>query len=171
MKDYLTAGGHMRTSSLFLETIQPHVKQEPVYTLKHYDHNGLPSAYRIYMEANTEYDAAMKLVGDMRHWRKLCDTEWFMNGWPEKMFEGLAQWRKDKEEQEMDYVIKLLKEQAEDGNVTAQRTLIDHYKPNKASKVRAKVQKQQEEFEEAVKDKDAKILDLHKKILKNRQNG
>lgn len=163
--------GRMRTQSLFLETVHIDVKDQwpPVYTLKHYDHEGLPSAYLIYMDSDTEYDAAMKLVGDMRHWKKLCETDWFLNGWPERSFEGLAQWRKDKEAKDLDYVIKLLKGQAENGNVTAQRTLIDHYKPAKKSSVQTKVQRQQEAIEEAVKDKSAKIFDLHKKIVKSRE--
>jgi len=87
------ARGHRRTGSLFLETTQD-TNREPVLQLKDYD-GKYPSAYILYMESVDEYDAAMKLVGSMSHWRKLLSCSWFMNGDPKVNFPGLNTWRED----------------------------------------------------------------------------
>lgn len=91
--------GVIMTRSLFLEAQDWAVKKKgkikPLYSLTEDEREGLPSAYQIYMHSVDEYDAAMKLVGSMRHWRKLCKLDWFLEGIPDKMFEGLKQWRED----------------------------------------------------------------------------
>ena len=96
---------------------------EPIYTLKLYDYQGLPSAYRIYMESVDEYAAAIKLVENMRNWRKLCACDWFMNGVPEIGHEGLVQWRKDMELRDKSLAKQQLKVRAEEGNVAAMTKL------------------------------------------------
>lgn len=89
--------GRQRTRSLFAEAIQSSVKEKgelvPLYTLKNRDDKGLPSAYLIYMSSIDEFDAALKLVGTLTHWRKLCDAKWFLSG--ENGLDGLEQWRLD----------------------------------------------------------------------------
>ncbi len=88
------ARGHRRTGSLFAETTQD-TNRDPVFTLKDYDKKGIPSAYQLYMTSIDEYDAAMKLVGSMTHWRKLLACSWFMNGDMDKNITGLDSWRRD----------------------------------------------------------------------------
>ena len=88
--------GQRRTASLFAETTRDE-NLPPVYTMKDYvkEGSGLISAYEIYMNSVDEYDAAMRLVGSMNHWRKLCSVKWFMEGDIERGFTGLNQWRED----------------------------------------------------------------------------
>lgn len=123
-EDFLDARGAMKTELLFAETIQAERKSRysPLYTLKERD-GELPSAYRVYMSSVDEYEAAMKLLGSMRHWRRLCGLNWFMKGIPEKGFDGLASWRKDMELRDKSKAKKQLKEAAEAGVVSAQQTL------------------------------------------------
>ena len=96
---------------------------EPTYTLKLEDYKGLPSAYKIYMSSVDEYDAAIKLVGNMRNWRKLCDCAWFMQGVPEVGHEGLEQWRKDMEMRDKSRSKAQLQDKALEGNVAAMTKL------------------------------------------------
>ena len=69
----------------------------PIYSMRDTEYNELPSAYLIYMHSIDEYDAATKLVGSLKHWRKLLAATWFMEGNPLKGFEGLKGPRVEKE--------------------------------------------------------------------------
>jgi hypothetical protein len=117
--------GVQLTEALFEETIQSNSRNkfEPVYTLKDYEYRGKPSAYHIYMNAVDESEAALKLVGSMAHWRKLCKLKWFISGRPEVGFEGIHQWREDLKNRDRSFSKKILIEQAREGNVTAARAL------------------------------------------------
>ena len=70
--------GVIKTQSLFLESQQYKLKAKypPLYSLTEEEREGLPSAYQIYMNSSDEYEAAMKLVGSLRHWRRLCALDW-----------------------------------------------------------------------------------------------
>lgn len=156
---YMDKSNRPRTESLFLETCryQTARKYDPVYTLRSYERKGLPSAYQIYMSSINEYEAAMKIVGCMRHWRKLCSLKWFMEGIEEQQFDGLAQWRIDKAAKDQADALHLLKENAENGNVTAQRTLLE------ASKQAKEVGRPKKEIS-VKQEREAKVLDLLKAI-------
>jgi len=54
-------------------------KSSVVYTLKDQDHEGFPSLYRLYMEAEdlTEWDFADEYLGGWGHWKQLCNCAWF----------------------------------------------------------------------------------------------
>lgn len=97
------------------------------YTLKNddvmYKDQLRVSAYQVYMHSVDEYDAAIKLVGSMKHWRKLCDLKWFMEGMPEHSFEGLESWREDMALRDASLAKKQLQESAMSGNVNAQKIL------------------------------------------------
>lgn len=164
---YIDTMGRYRTESLFHETKRASVEENypPVYTLKSFPHRGLPSAYQIYMNATNEYDAAMQLVGDMRHWRRLCGLKWFMEGLEDKSFEGLLQWREDKKMKDEAEAIKLLKEQAENGSVTAQKTLYD-ISVGKGSTGAGRPQKKKDTS--VADEASAKIVALHKEINKRK---
>lgn len=163
MTRYIDSMGRYRTESLFFETKRAEIAENypPVYTLKPYPNNGLPSAYQIYMNAANEYDAAMQLVGDMRHWRRLCGLKWFMEGIEEKSFDGLNQWREDKRMKDEADAIKLLKEQAENGSVTAQKTLYD-ISAGKGTTGAGRPKKAKDTS--LVDENAAKIIALHKKL-------
>lgn len=119
------SNGVQLTEALFEEVIQPSSRKkfEPVYSLREYENKGKPSAYQIYINSVDETDAAMKLVGSMSHWRKLCSLDWFIKGRPEAGFEGLAKWRMDMAARDRTKAKQSLMKQVEEGNVTAARAL------------------------------------------------
>lgn len=121
-EDFIDRRGALKTELLFAETIKPDRLEnyQPLYTLKE-QNTGLPSAYQIYMGSVDEYDAAMKLLGSMRHWRRLCGLKWFVDGIPAVGFDGLKSWRKDMEMRDKSKAKKQLLESAEAGSVSAQR--------------------------------------------------
>lgn len=73
MKD---SGGRYLTQALFLE----HRTEgyDPVFTLKDYDREGLPSFKRLYVALGdpTEYLTALSLLGSWDHWTKLTECSW-----------------------------------------------------------------------------------------------
>jgi hypothetical protein len=83
--------GRYMTGALVREQYQPnHVKFKPIFTIKDYDHDGLISMKRVYMEEAdpTEYRPAMKLFGDWGHWQKFLTLEWFkpiVESWREEL--------------------------------------------------------------------------------------
>lgn len=119
------ARGHRRTGSLFIETSQDK-NRDPVLSLRDYDVNGLPSAYNLYMESADEYDAAIKLVGTMTHWRKLMSCSWFMNGDPDKNFTGLESWRRDMQARDASTAKRVLMEKVADGDRQAAQFLLTY---------------------------------------------
>ncbi len=124
-KNFKDTRGVQKTESLFIETIQPQPAKtyEPLYSLRDYDHKGYPSAYQIYMDSIDERDAAIKLVGSMAHWRKLCSLKWFMDGRLEAGFEGIDVWRSDMAARDATEAKRVLLMQCKDDNVPAARAL------------------------------------------------
>lgn len=159
---YVDSMNRPRTESLFVETISSQIaeKYPPVYTMREKSRHGCPSAYEIYMDSANEYEAAMKLVGSMRHWRRLCGLKWFMEGDDEKAFDGLKEWRKDKQLKDQAEQIKLLREQAEGGSVTAQKILLDASGGKKVGRPTKKADTAAQE------ERAQKIVDLHKRLTK-----
>lgn len=70
--------GRFRTQSLFLETNQVSDKYPPLFTLKDYNHKGLPSLKLIYLSYDHvpghEYQFAMDVFGSWQHWQKLFES-------------------------------------------------------------------------------------------------
>lgn len=161
---YVDTMNRPRTESLFVETVRNDIAEKfpPVYTMRSYDRDGCKSAYQIYMNSANEYDAAMKIVGDMRHWRRLCGLKWFMEGDDEKAFDGLSQWREDKALKDQAEQIKLLKEQAESGSTTAQKILLDLSGAKKVGRP-AKARDTS-----ADQERVSQIVDLHKRLVKGK---
>lgn len=158
--DMRDSRGVWKTESLFEETIQQSVRDngyEPIYSLREYENNGKPSAYYIYMNSIDETDAAIRLVGSLTHWRKLCGLKWFINGRKEVGFEGLAQWRRDKADRDATLAKQVLIEQTIAGNVTAARALDkmakeDASKADQITSKRPKAGKQEEDGLEFLDD-------------------
>jgi len=119
----------------------------PLYTMKEEVTAGLPSAYLIYIHSESEYEAAMKLVGSWNHWNKLCTSQAFMNGSPTStVWSGLKSWREEKEIKDRATMYHLLKIAAATGNVNAQKLLFEKDKGG----VRGRPSKAQ--IEQAAKD-------------------
>lgn len=134
MEDFKDKRGAHKTEALFVETIQAQSRKTytPLYSLRDYDHKGYQSAYQIYMSSIDERDAAMKLVGSMAHWRKLCSLKWFMVGRLECQFEGLLQWREDMSARDSSEAKRVILEQCKLDNVPAARALDAMAKQKKA---------------------------------------
>lgn len=118
--------GRYRTNIFYEFNTSRHEEYPPLYTMREDSWAGLPSAYRIYMTSASEYEAAMKLVGSWNHWQRLLNIPVFMNG-PKDVgsWAGLHQWREEKEIQDRAMALLQLKENAEKGNVTAQKLIYE----------------------------------------------
>jgi len=82
--------GQRKLRGLFFETTLAD-KTGVVYTLKDRDHEGYPSLYCLYMEADdpTEYSFAIANLDGWDHWEVLCECQWF------KPY--IARWRRELE--------------------------------------------------------------------------
>lgn len=134
--------GRYRTNLFYEFNTSAHEDYPPIYTMRENEWRGLPSAYQIYRTCDTEYDAAMELVGSWLHWQKLLSSPIFMNG-PRSGFAwtGLNFWREEKDIRDRAEAYVLLKLNAEKGNVQAQKLLFEGDKkrgrPSKAEVVKA----------------------------------
>ena len=70
--------GHFLLRALFFETTLAD-KSSVVYSLKDKDHEGFPSLYLAYLEADdlTEYEFATAKLDGWAHWEALCSCSWF----------------------------------------------------------------------------------------------
>ena len=113
----------MPTQALFYEF----GNKEALYTLKsrdvEKDGKVYLSLYQIYMSSTDEYEAALRFVGDMGHWRKLCKLKWFTEGADQFSYEGVIQMRQDMAARDSCSAKKKLVELCNEGNVTAARAL------------------------------------------------
>lgn len=131
--------GRFLTQALFKETNNPNLSYRPIYTMG-YDDSELPSARRIYESSTDEYEAALKLVGNMDHWRRLTGInadgnyvcQWFMLG--TDRFEGLLQWREDMKLRDESLAKAILVLQAKSGNVPAAKALMEYNKKTGAGR-------------------------------------
>lgn len=104
------------TQALFYEyRHQTTSKVSPPYTLKEYEWEGCKSMYQLYMQYDTEYDAAIALLGSWSHWQKLCERAWF------KVYKD--KWDAEKDVRNKALAEKTLIEQAKAGNVTAAKLI------------------------------------------------
>ena len=149
-----------KTETLFLESISQASKEkyDPLYTLREQDKDGKPSAYQIYMHSIDETDAALKLVGSLGHWRRLCGLKWFMEGAEQMGHEGLLQWREDMKARDVSTAKRQLMDQAAGGNVNAAKKLMDEANKGKVGRPKKE--------DPVKKEREDKIAQLHKKFIK-----
>lgn len=119
----------MKTEGLFYEHASklkaaPNfpIDPEPVYTLKDRPHKGLPSAYEIYMDSSTEYEAAMRIVGSWKHWKKLCRAKFFQV--------HVNEWREERVQMEEAMAHTVLLNTLEKDNITAAKSILESNKKN-----------------------------------------
>lgn len=76
---YKDSMGRYLTQSLFLECYTGNDKYEPVFTLKEFDYQGLPSIRRLFLEYDdpTGYLFAKEVLGSYEHWKQLIKLQWF----------------------------------------------------------------------------------------------
>lgn len=127
------------TQGLFYEhKFNTTCKTRAPYCLKPYDWtfegDTYLSMYLIYMNCDSEYEAAMTLLGSWPHWRKLARAKWFKI--------HLDAWNEELEIRENALAKSKLIQLTEAGNVTAARTLLTGKKsavgkPKKSGKRKA----------------------------------
>lgn len=110
------------TKALFYEhRHQTTVEIDAPYCLKPNDHEfkGVvyKSMYLIYMSCDSEYEAAIKLLGNYQHWTKLKRCTWFMP--------YVEEWNAELVLRESALAKSKLVALTEAGNVTAARTLLN----------------------------------------------
>ncbi len=110
------------TKALFYENrFNTTVKTTAPYCLKPNDHElkGVvyKSMYLIYMSCDSEYEAAIKLLGNYQHWTKLKRCTWFMP--------YVEEWNAELTLRESALAKSKLVALTEAGNVTAARTLLN----------------------------------------------
>ncbi len=113
------------TKALFQEyRHQTTVKVDAPYCLKANDHEYkgtiYKSMYLIYMSCDSEYEAAIKLLGNYRHWTKLKRCTWFLP--------HVEEWNAELKLREAALARAKLVQLTEAGNVTAARTLLNDKK-------------------------------------------
>jgi hypothetical protein len=113
------------TQALFYEyRHQTTSKVQAPYTLKDYDvHIGgktYRSMYMVYMSCDSEYEAAIKLLGSYGHWKKLVAAKWFADYY--------ARWEYERNVRDEALARSVVVKLAEKGNVTAARTLFQNSK-------------------------------------------
>lgn len=113
------------TKALFYEhRHQTTVKTNAPYCLKANDHEfkGVvyKSMYLIYMSCDSEYEAAIKLLGNYQHWTKLKKCTWFLP--------YVEEWNAELVLREAALAKSKLVTLTEEGNVTAARTLLNEKK-------------------------------------------
>lgn len=83
----------------------------PLFTFKMYDNNGCLSFPNLYFQCNSEYEFAMVVLGDWKHWERLKATPWFN--------EKLEEWQREKEERDIAFARGKIMELAKKGNLSA----------------------------------------------------
>lgn len=158
-------GDRFRTQSLFVEFAFKTDVYKPLYTLNEGERDGCMSMYRIYMNSVDETDAAIKLVGNLRHWRKFLAAGWFMNGILAWGFEGLKSWRADMEARDFSLAKGVLLASCSKGDIASAKKLLDEYK--KPVRMQAKKRqigtKKDKDVEGKVISIEDKIVELHAK--------
>jgi len=131
------------TKALFQEyRHQTTVKVDAPYCLKANDHEYkgkiYKSMYLIYMSCDSEYEAAIKLLGNYRHWTKLKRCTWFLP--------HVEEWNAELKLREAALARAKLVQLTEAGNVTAARTLLNDKKIAGVGKPKSKSAKRKSDI-------------------------
>lgn len=154
----------MLTCALFFEwRHNSSCEVTPPFCLKPYDweNNGVlyKSMYLLFMQYDTEYAAAMGILGSWPHWQKLRECKWFkkeLNKWLDEMRlrdEALA---KEK-----------LVELTKANNVTAAKTLLSESKIERASRGRPSKKTKAEQMQRTPQSDDLDSLLAHASRVKD----
>lgn len=137
--------GHMRTENLFLDTNPDTDKYKPVYTFREdeveFEGEILPSAYQVILHSTSETDAAMRLLGSLRHWERLKQSpRIYEKGVPNKPVLTIKIALEDMEKRLKALAVDVLYEEAMNGNVTAAKEMANRGSEAKKSKPKSRKQ-------------------------------
>lgn len=111
----------------------------PLYTIREQD-DDLPSAHKIYMSCQTEYEAAQELTGSWEYWKGMLRTS-------SKIRKVIEEWREEKMLRDQTRAKKMLWEAAENGSPSAQRLLYEAKKEEREMAAKQKVKNKAAERE------------------------
>jgi hypothetical protein len=119
---------HMTKGMFYEYRFQSTSKLVPPFTLKHYDFTDIhgveyKSVYMMYMEADSEYEAAINILGSYNHWLKLSKTAWFSA--------HLEEWESERNTRDEAIARSTLIRAAECGNVPAANAIFKNSKAGK----------------------------------------
>ena len=143
------------TQALFVEYAQSCRAETrgitPPYNLTKRDTDESLSMYQIYMQCESEYEAAIVLLGDYRHWEKLCTRPWFKKKRDE--------WERERAIRDTAGAISGLRKAALNGNAAAAEKLMKLVEPKKPVGRPTRQQKQDEiNFHDDVEDYLTKLV-------------
>lgn len=123
------ANGQLLSEGLFAETLQFKAETPPVYTLKEheivYKNKQLPSAYQVILWSNSEYDAAIRLLGSIRHWERLKKSKRIWeNGVTSTAAIPLSIALEDMNQRIQALAKNVLIQEAQEGNVNAAKSIL-----------------------------------------------
>lgn len=103
-----STGGYLLNAMFYETTLAD--KSQVSYTLKREDHEGFPSLYRLYMEADdpTEYNFATAHLDGWDHWERLCECTWFQP--------YVTKWRRELEIRTRAYALLEVRAKAKDAD-------------------------------------------------------
>lgn len=134
------------TQGLFIEF--QNAEDTAPYTFKEIDNHKNGRTYvsfsSVYLDSVDEYEAAMRLVGSWKHWNKLLQLKWFVEGLPQFNWEGIESLRATMNARDRSLARGKLLEATEQGNVTAAKALLEGKELKKAG--RPQKGEQSEEF-------------------------
>lgn len=145
-------GWGFRGANLFLEIFQltsSKTTLPPLYTMLDREINELPSAHQIYIHSADEYEAAMKLVGSWKHWKKVMEHKWFREGYSQgsHKWEGLDVWREELEIKKKSRATRALLNLVSQNDRGAATRLLEEYKPKKRGRPSKEEVKQEARIE------------------------
>ena len=128
-------------------------KRFPIYTIKEKS-DTLYSAHEIYMAAQTEYDAALQLVGSWRFWKEMLKAS-------VKIRRLVSEWREEKMLIDQTKARKLMWDAALKGNAGAAKFIYEA-KKEEANQKKSQQERQEREFQdqEVLKDRLSRITKL-----------
>ncbi|AAM28396.1 unknown [Vibrio phage VpV262] len=83
----------------------------PVFNLSMRDHDDTLSFPQLYFQCDSDYEAAMVILGSWGHWQRLCEAKWFA--------EKLALWQEEKAQRDIAHGRAKIKALADAGNLSA----------------------------------------------------
>jgi hypothetical protein len=108
---------------------------------------------RVYLECDTEYEAAMRFVTSWEHWKEIAKSA--------HCKPLIDLWREEKMMQDQTRARKMLWKAAEQGNLSAARTIYEAKKEEKEQKQKTKAHKEQESKEqEILGNTSAKLISI-----------
>ena len=143
--------GHYLTQALFYEFRFQTKNFDAPYTMKENDYKGHKSIYKIYMDCDSEYEAALKILNSWKHWEILCESPWFLK--------ELEKWRQEREIREAALGKAVLIREAENGNVPAARVLYEQVSKRKAGRPTKDEVTAEKKKQAAIDSKVSSIID------------